>query len=205
MFSLLIKCKTTFLKEETAMQLELIKAGINKKTKTLYGVYFATPDEEGLTNLKLFTKEKALRAGGAIAYFFDEPVPNYYSAKKVYDKYFNYDGNLKNYADVFIDRELKNYCSPECMEFLIHHEIGHIANSHGSDNNKVPQDDREVQADRYASMVLGRNCYNELYELLTMSHKFNMDHGTATCSLEYLLRFHEKRLVALKNPKRKIV
>ena len=187
------------------MQLELIKSGINKKSRTLYGVYYFTPTLEDDDETSVFTFTNSIKNGGASTCFFAEVVPNRYSDKKVYDLYFNYDGYLKSYADIFIDRGIKGFYSDGCIEFAIAHEIGHIAKSHGSDNNKLTTTERELEADKYAAMLLGRNCYNELHELLVKSHERAVSHGLSRCSLKYLLEFHGKRLEQFKHPKRKIV
>ena len=187
------------------MQLELIKSGINKKSRTLYGVYYYTPDVVDTDETSIFSLANSVKNGGASTCFFPEVVPNRYSDKKVLERYFNYEGYLKSYADIFIDKGLIGFYSKDCIEFTIAHELGHIAMSHGSDNNRLTQTQRELEADRYAAMLLGKNCLNELTELITKSHERSVSHGLSKCSLWYLFDYHKDRLKQFENPKRKIV
>lgn len=187
------------------MDLELIKTSINKKSRTIYGVYYYTPAIGDGDETRIFSLANSIKNGGASTCFFPDVVPNPYSDKRVLDLYLNYDGHLKNYADIFIDKGLLGFYSKECIEFVIAHEIGHIAKSHGSFNNSLTQMQRELEADRYAAMLLGRNCLNELTELITKSHERSVAHGLSKCSLWYLFEYHKDRLRQFENPKRKIV
>jgi hypothetical protein len=51
------------------MQLELIKSGINKKSRTLYGVYYFTPTLEDDDETSMFTFTNSIKNGGASTCF----------------------------------------------------------------------------------------------------------------------------------------